>query len=74
MCMPDLHDFKDSLTPKEREEFRQFNGNMLNDLWNMTSRVVDAALKPSAAEQCGMTETDYKQAESLYLHGDLSGK
>lgn len=26
------------------------------------------------AEQCGMSETQYRQAESLYLHGDLSGR
>jgi hypothetical protein len=28
----------------------------------------------SAAENAGMTETQYRQAESLYLHGDLSGR
>jgi hypothetical protein len=33
-------------------------------------RVVDSV----AAENAGMTETQYRQAESLYLHGDLSGR
>lgn len=65
-----------SMTDLEREQFRQNNGRMIQQLCELGSRIVHEAMpkKPTPAERCGMTEAGYKYAESLYLHGDLSGR
>lgn len=67
----------DAMTDKEREEFREFNGNTINELCEIGEKIIGlyaADIRKSPAEQCGMTEPDYRQAEALYLYGDLSGK
>lgn len=65
-----------SLIDLEREQARQANGRMILQLCELGSRIVDEAMpkEPTPAERCGMTEASYKYAESLYLHGDLSGR
>ena len=59
------------------DEDRQFNGRMIEELCELGEKIIDlyaADIRKQAAERCGMTETQYRHAESLYLHGDLSGR
>ena len=46
----------------------QFDGSTIEELCELVETV-----QPTPAEQCGMTETQYRQAEALHLYGDLSG-
>jgi len=65
------------MTEQERNEFREFNGRMIEELCEIGCKIVDlyvADIQKTAAEKCGMTKTEYRQAEALYLYGDLSGK
>lgn len=45
-----------------------FDGSTIEELCELVEKV-----QPTPAEQCGMTETQYRQAEALHLYGDLSG-
>ena len=62
------------MTDQEREEFRQHNGQTIEMLCRLGEELVKPLTPKTPAEQCGMTETQYRHAESLYLHGDLSGR
>lgn len=58
------------------DQDREFNGRMIEELCKLGEGVIkpyEEKLCKSAAEQCGMTETQYRHAEALHLYGDLSG-
>lgn len=64
------------------DEDRQFNEKKILDMCELGDRLLDLYVADilrivdgsTAAERCGMTEAQYRHAESLYLHGDLSGR
>jgi hypothetical protein len=65
------------MTDQERNEFREFNGRMIEEMCEIGEKIIDlhvSAIRKSAAENAGMTPTQYQQAEALYLYGDLSGR
>ena len=47
---------------------KQFDGSTIDALCDLVEQI-----QPEAHEQAGMSREQYRQAESLYLHGDLSG-
>lgn len=58
------------------DQDREFNGRMIEELCKLCEAVIkpyEEKLRKSAAENAGMTETQYRQAEALHLYGDLSG-
>lgn len=58
------------------DQDREFNGRMIEELCKLGEAVIkpyEEKLRKSAAENAGMTETQYRQAEALHLYGDLSG-
>jgi len=62
------------MTEQERNESREFNGRMIEELCKLSEEIMKPYEEKTAAEKCGMTKTEYRQAEALYLYGDLSGK
>ena len=60
------------MTEQEREEFRQFNGNTINELCELGEKIID--LYAERLRKQVASAGDYNYAESLYLHGDLSGR
>jgi len=61
------------MTEQERNEFREFNGRVIEELCELGDKIVAPYVSKLAHEQAGMSREQYRQAESLYLHGDLSG-
>ena len=65
---------KELPAPKDdKEESRQFNGRMIEELCEIGEKIIDA-YADDLRKRFGMSATQYKQAEELYLYGDLSGK
>ncbi len=60
------------MTDEEREQMRQFNGATINQLCELGCAIVDAYAERLRKQVS--SAGDYKYAESLYLHGDLSGR
>ena len=54
------------------DEDRQFNGRMIEELCELGEKIID--LYAADIRKQVSSAGDYKYAESLYLHGDLSGR